>query len=126
MIYFLLSIFLASYIHTNIESDISIECDNDYLTELNEYEYLKEYDNFIESYNRHYDNNEYWERYYIFKENLIHINDINSQNKSYKLGINNCLWPQIFLRQGRQCCSNSMCCFAGHSNCCSWGTCSFP
>ena len=88
MIYFLLSLVLAS--NTNIESDfVDIECDNDYLSELNEYEYLKEYDSFIESYNRHYDNNEYWERYYIFKYNLIHINDINSQNKSYKLGINN-------------------------------------
>ena len=88
MIYFLLSLVLAS--NTNIESDfVDIECDNDYLSELNEYEYLKEYDSFIESYNRHYDNNEYWERYYIFKDNLIHINDINSQNKSYKLGINN-------------------------------------
>jgi cathepsin L len=74
---------LVSILSATTYNYINIDCTD------NEYNYLKEYDNFLETYNRTYNSSEYWNRYYIFKDNLIHINDVNSQNRTYKLGINN-------------------------------------
>ena len=52
------------------------------------YQYLDDYVNFVNKYNKNYDTSEFWYRYWIFSDNLKHINNFNSQNNTYSLGIN--------------------------------------
>ena len=51
--------------------------------------YLDEFNKFIIDYRRNYTKQQYKIRYNIFRENMIYINQVNSANKTYKLGINN-------------------------------------
>lgn len=51
--------------------------------------HINEFNNFLINYNKSYFTiNEYWLRYFIFKNNSEYINNKNNLNLSYKLGIN--------------------------------------
>jgi cathepsin L len=50
---------------------------------------LNDYNNYLEKYNKNYSSNEYLHRFNIYKTHLNYIEEQNSKNLSYKLGINN-------------------------------------
>lgn len=51
-------------------------------------EYLPDYVDFINKYDKDYNLTEFWNRYQIFTNNLEYINEFNTGNHSYQLGIN--------------------------------------
>ena len=56
---------------------------------INYFNYLDDFNNYIEEYNKNYDLREFWYRYNIFETNLNYINKRNLELTDFKLGINN-------------------------------------
>ena len=53
-----------------------------------DYKNLEEFIQFIDKYDKHYNESMFWSRYWSFSENLDRIEHFNKQNYSYTLGIN--------------------------------------
>ena len=56
---------------------------------LGYFENLDSYNSYLNKYNKHYNESEYWRRYHIYDQNLDYIEERNRNLTSYKLGINN-------------------------------------
>jgi len=55
---------------------------------LRESDYQREFQSFVSVYNKAYDTNQFFARFAIFKDNLDYINEVNGQNLTYTLGVN--------------------------------------
>lgn len=72
-------------------------------TPLSEVEYQALFTDFMSTFDKTYAHDSFWSRYNIFKANVNHINDVNSQNLSYTLGINQFAdltseeWQELYL-----------------------------
>ena len=56
---------------------------------LGYFENQDSYNSYLNKYNKHYNESEYWRRYHIYDRNLDYIEERNRNLTSYKLGINN-------------------------------------
>jgi len=72
-------------------------------TPLSEVEYQALFTDFMSTFDKTYAHDSFWSRYNIFKANVNHINEVNSQNLSYTLGINQFAdltseeWQELYL-----------------------------
>ena len=53
------------------------------------FSYLNNFNTYLETYHKHYNDSEYWYRYNIYETNMDYIKERNNNLTSYKLGENN-------------------------------------
>ena len=69
-------------------SDFKVDTNNLNQPQYIDYKNLEEFIQFIDTYDKNYNESMFWSRYWSFSENLERIEHFNNQNYSYTLGIN--------------------------------------